>query len=268
MESEHKKVIKKDLKDIKNATKEEILLMSIYCLQTYVKSILAFGKDNIVTQNVFNVWNEFKSIIDIEKTLIDYINNNLAKISFSEVDTLLDDMDDLNSETIIYYYQVLDDIADACDMKESYRAIRRKKNFETLIEESDLPDQIIALAMDEKDIKKFLGCNDKLWDFLQNKIIRVDITTKEAMDFFGVYPKEENGKVADFKVIVPYIFNLETLLINVHEFQHAIDVYNTLGKCLANDNEEYELSARAKEKEFRKNYLKRFIDKKGSNKIK
>ena len=50
-------------------------------------------------------------------------------------------------------------------------------------------------------------------------------------DFYGVFPKiDKNGSLKDFVICVPSINDLDSFLVNVHEFAHAINLYENLGK--------------------------------------
>jgi hypothetical protein len=50
-------------------------------------------------------------------------------------------------------------------------------------------------------------------------------------DFFGVFPKiDGNGLLYDFVICVPKINDLNSFLVNLHEFAHAICLYKNLGK--------------------------------------
>lgn len=50
-------------------------------------------------------------------------------------------------------------------------------------------------------------------------------------DFFGVFPKiDKNGLLYDFVICVPKINDLNSFLVNLHEFAHAICLYKNLGK--------------------------------------
>lgn len=65
---------------------------------------------------------------------------------------------------------------------------------------------------------------------ISNKTTNIDYYNEEARDFIGCFYKVENEIIADFKVCVPEIISEETLLINIHEYVHALIIYNSLGK--------------------------------------
>lgn len=54
------------------------------------------------------------------------------------------------------------------------------------------------------------------------------------------------------KVIVPKIIDLKTACVNVHEWKHAHDLYQIIGKPMDKSDEDYEKSAKEMEKKFQK----------------
>ena len=68
--------------------------------------------------------------------------------------------------------------------------------------------------------------------------------------FFGCYPKVENGTLIDINLIVPETKTLKNFLINVHEYTHAIDLYNELGKPYVEDREKFEKRAEYMERKY------------------
>lgn len=65
---------------------------------------------------------------------------------------------------------------------------------------------------------------------ISNKTTNIDYHNEEARDFIGCFYKVENEIITDFKVCVPKIIDEKTLLINIHEYVHALIIYNSLGK--------------------------------------
>ncbi len=74
--------------------------------------------------------------------------------------------------------------------------------------------------------------------------------------FFGCYPKVKNSVLVDFNLIIPEIKTLKNLLVSIHEFTHALDLYPELGKYYVETNQ------KIKEREERAKYMeKRYIEK-------
>lgn len=77
---------------------------------------------------------------------------------------------------------------------------------------------------------KIIGIYDeKFISFLEGKVHRFPIFKLELG--WGVFPKlDREGKIIDFRMLVPNITNEKTLLINIHEYVHAYDWYQMLNK--------------------------------------
>lgn len=73
--------------------------------------------------------------------------------------------------------------------------------------------------------------NKKIFDEIWERCSFFDYLEDEYRDFIGVYYIfDKNKKLLDFNLIVPFIDSKKTLLINIHEFVHAIYAYYNLGK--------------------------------------
>ena len=256
MNRDEKEFLKEDIADINSLNRDEFLLILKYCLETYMKSLIIFGKNSSVTRDVFNVWKEYLNINFKRKKIIKFLLQNSKVIDNEEANEVLMSIEDLNEKTVLYYYRVLDDILDACDCNDAYRAKRINKDFDTLIETDNYSAQAIGLIMNLEDIKKFLSYPDTFWQYVDKKIVYVD-SHKEGNDkFYSTLMRfDDNNNLIDIKVIVPYIINLKTALVNVHEFKHAYDLYNLLGNPIDEKNPIYEQSARDIERVFVKEYV-------------
>ena len=126
--------IKIDVNEIKKDNVEELWLMFQYFIICYMSSIINLGVCNTVTSEAKMAFNEFYCILKKEKDILNIIFNNCNKLDFDEVVKFLNDLDILNEKTFNYYYSIFDNIEDAIETKEEYRAKRSKKSFRTLIE--------------------------------------------------------------------------------------------------------------------------------------
>lgn len=245
---------KDDVRSIKMQNVFEILTMFNYCLNAYMNSVFVFGINSNVSKDVISSWKEFRKIIKKEKNILNFLLNNYKKINIDEVNNFICELDDLNEETVQYYYKYLDGIDDACDMGVEWKAKRPVKYFDTLIENCLYDNKMIGLILSFNDIKNHLGYEKKFWNWVDNKVYIVDSKEEEDKDFYGVNIKCNSKKIEDIKVFVPKIINLETALVNVHEFKHAYDLWKLIGKEMVYD-EYYENSARECENEFKNKYL-------------
>ncbi len=69
---------------------------------------------------------------------------------------------------------------------------------------------------------------------------------------WACFPVIDNNTLKDIKVIVPVITNEKTLLINIHEFYHAYELYQELGFVYQDNLDIREESAKRMEKEYLK----------------
>ena len=250
------KILKDDVKDICYQNIEEVFLMAKYCLIAYVKSVMSFGRDHFVTLEVIRVWKEFLSIIREEKNILKYLVQYGFFEDMEEVNNFMFELKDVNEETVLYYYEVLDGIETACEMNLEWRATRPKKEFATLIETEDYRRKLCFLTISLEDIKKFLGYEEEFWEYIQKRILFIDSHFEEDRDFYGVNIKlDDNQCLKDIKVFVPNIINLSTALVNVHEFNHAYCLYKRLGYSICESDDFYEEVAKNCEKMFEEDYL-------------
>ena len=110
--------------------------------------------------------------------------------------------------------------------------------------------------MEDKDIEDFLKYPEEFWQYIDIRTIIVDSHIPEEREFYGVNLKMSNNKLSDIKVFVPEIINLETALINIHEFRIAYNLYQELGNAISKEDSWYELSGKESVKEFKKSYFK------------
>ena len=129
-----KKEMKKEINTRKIQNSEAIISMLIYCIEAGIYSIMAFGVNHDVSKDVLNIWIENYRIFQEENYLLNLLKKKSNEMESDVANEFLDELDSVYDETIPYYYKVLDDILTAAEMKESYRALRVKRNFNTLIE--------------------------------------------------------------------------------------------------------------------------------------
>lgn len=97
-------------------------------------------------------------------------------------------------------------------------------------------------------------------DFL-NIIKELEISSPEFLKFmegkvkrypvkdlgWGCFPLlDENQRLVDIRVLVPNFFDELCVRINIHEFAHAFELYNELGKTYIEDTEIREANAKKK----------------------
>ena len=238
MNRELKKEYKKEIKEIKKQNFETLLLTLKYSVETMIESVDGINQSMQVLEDVYQIINE-------EKRLLNFIKVNLKKIDANELDNLLDSLDELNEETIKYYYHLLDNIT--CDklLEKNYRRIS------TLLDTDKFRKEIFGLCLSMKDIIKYLDYSPEFWEYILPRTTRID-----EESFYQVNIKCDAQEI---RVFVPNIINLETAKINIHEFKHAYDMYRILGIPYFKDD--YEASARKEEEKFENDYVHQKVKK-------
>lgn len=255
------KTEKRDVKDeIRNTQFQNIEMffkMAKYTLLSYLHSVFTFGLNSDVTKRTANIWYEFLANLKEEKLLMDALVRYAEDILVEEAQELLEELDSVNDDTILYYYECLDSIDDACDMKQPLRAIIPKK-FDTLIDTNKYRNKICDLTLNIDDIVSFMNLPDAFWKYINRHVIILEVSVEEIKkeDNFGVDIKlDNNGFLTEINLTVPKIIDLETTLINVKEYKKAYNLYLLLGKKV----DESKLGS---EEEYPKVFLQTYIPKK------
>lgn len=262
----------RDIRDMDNTIynirknyKSNFYFMTLFSIEMYIKSLIAFGSSSPVTQDIFKVWNEYFSIKKKESKIFSYLLKKKRDIDYSSfsVDGFLTDLDDLSEQTDEYYLKILEDIEVACQMGDEYRAKRMPKDFRTIIDDDEIVDELLESTLNKKDIIKFLKLPRKFIKFMEKDSFRsYELSEEEDKSFFyGVnYKEDENGSLSDIKLIVPTIMDLKTALINISEYHKAYELYQRLGKRLEDTEiEEILKTSKEFEDEFKKEFQKRKI---------
>ena len=93
--------------------------------------------------------------------------------------------------------------------------------------------------------------SEAFFDFIKGKVkVLPSITNK---DWFGCFPLIDGDILSDIRITVPEIKTERDLLINIHEYYHAIELFSELGTKYKSKTEERELKAREMEKKYIKN---------------
>lgn len=93
--------------------------------------------------------------------------------------------------------------------------------------------------------------NEDFERFMEGKIIVVPNTTE--IFWYGCFPIIEDNNLKDIRLLVPEIETETDLLINIHEFTHAIELYEELNTPYIERREERENKAKTMEKLYLKN---------------
>lgn len=97
--------------------------------------------------------------------------------------------------------------------------------------------------MNDKEFRQYISSRIKIYPGTIGK------------EWFGCFPiVSDDGKLTDIKLLVPEIDSFDNLLVNIHEFTHAYELFHELGSIYEEDREDREARASAKEKEFTKRF--------------
>jgi len=89
----------------------------------------------------------------------------------------------------------------------------------------------------------------EFWDYIKERVVIVP--SGSDMYFYGCYPITKNNILIVIRVLVPNIETEKDILINIHEFAHAIELYNELGKNYEDNRDEREKYAKKIEKIYK-----------------
>lgn len=92
-------------------------------------------------------------------------------------------------------------------------------------------------------------CHDEFWEYMRSRTKRINAPIETGI--WGTFTdNDENGTLTNIKIIVPEIIDEKTLLINIHEYAHAYELYQELGTIYKPNKQKSEQYASSKEKEY------------------
>ncbi len=252
---EEKKDLRKNISEMKNGSIEQMCLITMYSLGSYFKALFAFGSSSDVTRDNLNIIKEMFQILKIERTLLNYILRNIDKFDVYAAQDVIGMLDEVNDKTVIYYYDIINDIEDAAELEQEFRGRRPSKELPTLIKTGIYAGEVIALGENLESLKEFLGFEEDFWQFISDKVSIVD-TSVEIMEkvAYATPVYDENGFVVSLKIMLPKVFNLESALLAIDIYKKAYEIYKMIGKKL--DSEILSDSVQLQDK-YRKEYLPR-----------
>lgn len=240
-----------NIKDYKLEIIQETSLIIFYALNAYLTSLINFGINSSVTKDCLEVIKEFTNINNYEKRILKFIKKNLKTIDLSVASDLIDEMSERKEEEIVYYYKVLDDIEDACSMRDEFRAKRIKKEYTSIADDECFLANVYASKYTVDDIMEYFSFKQDEIDYIKPRILEFLYDFEEDKDIFGVnYKVDENNVVTDIKLILPTIFDYETLMINVNLLMKASYLYLSYKFNIPINLEEYCIKSKSEEKNF------------------
>lgn len=102
--------------------------------------------------------------------------------------------------------------------------------------EKELIDALNLLEIYDEEFYKYIKQH--------TKIIK---DTDNIKELCGCFIIKDNNMIKGIRVLVPEIVNIETLLINIHEYTHAYEYYYKIGNLYFEDIENSEKIATSNE---------------------
>ena len=181
------------------------------------------GQTFINNKNEIYLTNYVLTIKNI-RILRNGINKNIDAIK-----NLINKLDDLADKTIIYYYNLLDDLEQEIEIDKGHPYKRLPKNFETLLENNEFKFMVYGLDLTIDDIKNHLDYDETFWNYIKDKIKVFKnpyLDYESKMDYYGVwYDLDENKELTKLIICIPKIVDLKTAQIALHELKHAHNIY-------------------------------------------
>lgn len=102
----------------------------------------------------------------------------------------------------------------------------------------------LSKALNEEGI-----IDQQFYDFMKGRIKSLPLKVEEFG--WGVFPiTNKEGILVDIKMVVPTIYDVKSLCVNLHEYTHAYKTYSCLGKVHVLNIQESEQEACDAEKRY------------------
>ncbi len=245
----------RNINEMKNGSFEQMCLTTIYSLSSYFKSLWAFGRKSQITKDNLNIIKEMFNILSTERTLLNYILKNINSFDINATQNVIEMLDRLNDQTVLYYYDTINGIEDAVDLNNERRGLRPRNYPPTLIQSDAYAGEVIALSENIESLKSFLQFEDEFWEFIKDKVKKVN-TSVEVMEkmVYAIPIYNDKGIVVSLCLMLPCIYNLESALLAIKVYKKAYEIYKMIGKNFDSENLEDSLDL---QEEYKKEYLPR-----------
>ena len=92
-------------------------------------------------------------------------------------------------------------------------------------------------------------CHDEFWEYMRTRTKRINAPIESGI--WGAFISQDiEGNISDIKILVPEIVDEKTLLVNIHEYAHAYELFQLLGTKYQPNKKSSEEYATSKEKEY------------------
>lgn len=220
-----KEILMNDLQEMKSGEIEQMFLITYYSLISYFKSLLTFGARSSVTKDNLNVIREMFRITRIERNMLNYMMAHIDEFDIETALGVVGSLDRLNDRTVIYYYDVINEIEDAVEMNEERRGLRPRQDFDSLIQTNMYAKEIVALAESKDSIREFLCFGKSFWNFIDSREVVIDTEIEEA-EVNAI--RDSENRIVDLRITIPKVKDLESALLCLKLYRKAYDYYRTM----------------------------------------
>ncbi len=141
----------------------------------------------------------------------------------------------------------------ACAIAESYYGIPEELKEKALTYLPEDYKKIVNEFYQIINLKKILLdleiCHDEFWEYMKSHTKRIDAPFKSGI--WGAFPSiDDFGNISKIRIIVPPLTTEQNLLVNIHEYAHAYELYLEMNTEYLENTEKREAFAISKEEEY------------------
>ncbi len=248
-----------DIKDIKRTDWQAYLVILRKGIDTFFNSLLSFGINDTTIDTVKMLKEYYESFIT-SNHLYNFIIKQGMIMDSEEVYKFLNKIIDINNNTLSYFVDALLEVKVGTLNFNSIQTKRPYRSFKLLNEINTYMLEAIGLTLTFSDIINYFNYPNDFWPYIEPNITILDSHNPDTSSFYLVNIKcDEHNRLSKFRVNVPAIVNLHTAKVNIHEFRHAYDLYQYLGKEISIPDQVFEDNARQEEQAFVNEYVKRKV---------
>lgn len=217
----------------------------------YAFEALRYGYLNITElRTLFGHLKEYSRELDAESYYLKILDGYKHRITEEDLDRLLNNIDVSNEDTYNFYEAYGEYYSDKAFPQ--YRSYEPRRKSPRIQDNTRITDEIKGLTLGTSDLFKYFKGSDAYYYAQENAKI---VDGGDNLWLYGVNIDEEHGILRRYRMIVPPIKDLRTALINVHEYRHALDLFDLIGKEYPVEND-FEERARAEEEKFVREYVR------------
>lgn len=220
-----------EMQEIKKQNLEELFLIIKYSFENLINSIFCKKSKTEIPKKCYNFVKEFNKIIKEERKILDFLINHISYIEENNLKDFIEKLDELNEQTINYFYQNLDSVEDAIEFDDVLNPAKRE--FKTLPENIEIKKEACNIVLSRDFLKAYLGYEDAFWKFIDARSVFSDEITEYQMEW------EYNlGSQIKMNLVLPEIKDLNTALNCVKAYNKAHILYFYNNKTRLNHPEE------------------------------